>query len=87
MNKNSSRSHAIFTIYYSEKGGSKELNCKYNVVDLAGSERLDRTGATGDRAKEGTAINIIRVDAEVPKKVIKKTRKAPNALSIQEVFI
>ena len=37
--------------------------------------------------QEGTAINIIRVDAEVPKKVIKKTRKAPNALSIQEVFI
>jgi hypothetical protein len=57
MNKNSSRSHAIFTIYYYEKGAGKELSCKYNVVDLAGSERLERTNATGDRAKEGTAIN------------------------------
>jgi hypothetical protein len=26
-------------------------------VDLAGSERLKRTGATGDRAKEGISIN------------------------------
>lgn len=26
-------------------------------MDLAGSERLKRTGATGDRAKEGISIN------------------------------
>ena len=30
---------------------------KFNFVDLAGSERLKRTGATGDRAKEGIDIN------------------------------
>ena len=29
------------------------LTAKFHFVDLAGSERLKRTGATGDRAKEG----------------------------------
>lgn len=33
------------------------LSAKFNFVDLAGSERLKRTGATGDRAKEGISIN------------------------------
>ncbi|KAH7714234.1 kinesin-like protein KIF21B variant [Aphelenchoides avenae] len=33
------------------------LNAKFHFVDLAGSERLKRTGATGDRAKEGISIN------------------------------
>lgn len=28
-----------------------------NLVDLAGSERVASTGATGDRLKEGAAIN------------------------------
>uniref|UniRef100_A0A4W4E498 Kinesin motor domain-containing protein n=1 Tax=Electrophorus electricus TaxID=8005 RepID=A0A4W4E498_ELEEL len=33
------------------------LTAKFHFVDLAGSERLKRTGATGDRAKEGISIN------------------------------
>jgi len=33
------------------------LTAKFNFVDLAGSERLKRTGATGDRAREGISIN------------------------------
>uniref|UniRef100_A0A183BHN7 Kinesin-like protein n=1 Tax=Globodera pallida TaxID=36090 RepID=A0A183BHN7_GLOPA len=33
------------------------LQAKFHFVDLAGSERLKRTGATGDRAKEGICIN------------------------------
>ncbi|KAL0962790.1 hypothetical protein UPYG_G00345490 [Umbra pygmaea] len=44
--------------------GSSEMNsefetltAKFHFVDLAGSERLKRTGATGDRAKEGISIN------------------------------
>lgn len=41
----------------------------------------------GRDRQEGTAIIIINVDAEVPKKVIDKIRKVPNALSVQEVFI
>lgn len=95
MNVQSSRSHAIFSIFLQQKrytrikkvkdtdnnenddgddvriNGGKEdegheddeevvvelLNAKFNFVDLAGSERLKRTGATGDRAKEGISIN------------------------------
>ena len=33
------------------------LSAKLHFVDLAGSERLKRTGATGERAKEGISIN------------------------------
>ncbi|KAI3385810.1 hypothetical protein SNEBB_002233 [Seison nebaliae] len=67
MNDESSRSHAIFTMNLklevwkkSETTGEMEKNIirsKLNFVDLAGSERLDRTGATGQRAKEGISIN------------------------------
>ncbi len=31
---------------------------KLNMVDLAGSERQSKTGATGDRLKEATKINL-----------------------------
>lgn len=31
---------------------------KLNLVDLAGSERQTKTGATGDRLKEATKINL-----------------------------
>jgi hypothetical protein len=33
------------------------VNAKINIVDLAGSERSEKTGATGDRLKEGSNIN------------------------------
>lgn len=51
--------------------GSTEMNefetltAKFHFVDLAGSERLKRTGATGDRAKEGISINCGLVRTEV----------------------
>ena len=62
MNATSSRSHAIFTIYYDEKsvqenGKKKKVTSKINIVDLAGSERANKTGATGERLKEGSNIN------------------------------
>ncbi|KUF86480.1 cAMP-dependent protein kinase catalytic subunit [Phytophthora nicotianae] len=65
MNERSSRSHSCFTIKISSKrsqvmaGVRKEtcMNAKINLVDLAGSERASKTGATGDRLKEGAAIN------------------------------
>lgn len=41
------------------------LTAKFNFVDLAGSERLKRTGATGDRAKEGISINCGLVNSRV----------------------
>lgn len=37
MNKSSSRSHAVFTIYYKEAGKGKMIQSKFNIVDLAGS--------------------------------------------------
>jgi kinesin family protein 4/21/27 len=45
MNLNSSRSHAIFTIYFEINQESEEgsLNAKFHFVDLAGSERLKKT--------------------------------------------
>lgn len=105
MNAQSSRSHAIFTLYVEQKkiikvvkrvfhlsvlrtllssyykiliifflflqqngefmdingiydnNDFETLTAKFHFVDLAGSERMKRTGATGDRAKEGISIN------------------------------
>ncbi|XP_043237918.1 kinesin-like protein KIF17 isoform X1 [Amphibalanus amphitrite] len=63
MNKDSSRSHSIFTIFLemitpSKKGKDQLRAGKLNLVDLAGSERQAKTGATGDRLKEATKINL-----------------------------
>ncbi|XP_071589990.1 kinesin-like protein KIF21A isoform X10 [Heliangelus exortis] len=41
----------------SEMNELETLTAKFHFVDLAGSERLKRTGATGERAKEGISIN------------------------------
>ena len=63
MNADSSRSHSIFTINIEimetadEKGDHIRAG-KLNLVDLAGSERQSKTGATGDRLKEATKINL-----------------------------
>jgi len=57
MNKNSSRSHAIFTIHYKQSGKGKMIDAKFNIVDLAGSERQTKTGATGKRLEEANNIN------------------------------
>jgi hypothetical protein len=40
-----------------EDGSWVETSSKFHFVDLAGSERLKRTGAGGDRMKEGISIN------------------------------
>ncbi|KAL8611043.1 hypothetical protein ACOMHN_042659 [Nucella lapillus] len=61
MNDVSSRSHAIFTITFTqakfEDGLPSERQSKIHLVDLAGSERADASGATGQRLKEGGSIN------------------------------
>ncbi|XP_078498705.1 kinesin-like protein KIF17 isoform X3 [Lissotriton helveticus] len=63
MNKDSSRSHSIFTIHIEicsvdDKGKDSLRAGKLNLVDLAGSERQSKTGATGERLKEATKINL-----------------------------
>ncbi|XP_069466094.1 kinesin-like protein KIF1B isoform X22 [Ambystoma mexicanum] len=63
MNETSSRSHAVFTIVFTQKREDTETNLstekvsKISLVDLAGSERADSTGAKGTRLKEGANIN------------------------------
>ncbi|KAB1277130.1 StAR-related lipid transfer protein 9, partial [Camelus dromedarius] len=56
----SSRSHAIFTIYYTqailENNLPSEIASKINLVDLAGSERADPSYCK-DRITEGANIN------------------------------
>ncbi|KAI3410394.1 Osmotic avoidance abnormal protein 3 [Globodera pallida] len=59
MNEDSSRSHSIFTVYVEALNESGNIRMgKLNLVDLAGSERQAKTGATGDRFKEATKINL-----------------------------
>ncbi|XP_032987436.1 kinesin-like protein KIF9 isoform X8 [Rhinolophus ferrumequinum] len=61
MNKNSSRSHSIFTIYVEAHSRTlsdeKYITSKINLVDLAGSERLGKSGSEGRVLKEATYIN------------------------------
>ncbi len=63
MNSQSSRSHSIFSIVVEccstdEHGNEHICVGKLNLVDLAGSERQSKTGATGERLKEATKINL-----------------------------
>uniref|UniRef100_A0A670J4F2 plus-end-directed kinesin ATPase n=1 Tax=Podarcis muralis TaxID=64176 RepID=A0A670J4F2_PODMU len=90
MNETSSRSHAVFTIVFTQKKHDLETDLstekvsKISLVDLAGSERADSTGAKGTRLKEGANINkslttlgkVISALAEVSKKK-KKTDFIP----------
>jgi len=70
LNKNSNRSHCIFTIYIQQRsrlGGGREriISSKIHLVDLAGSERIKKTMGTGplgdspeaELQKESMAIN------------------------------
>ncbi|XP_023283215.1 kinesin-like protein KIF1B isoform X7 [Seriola lalandi dorsalis] len=90
MNETSSRSHAVFTIVFTQRKHDSETDLstekvsKISLVDLAGSERADSTGAKGTRLKEGANINkslttlgkVISALAEVSKKK-KKTDFIP----------
>ncbi|XP_052897420.1 kinesin-like protein KIF13B isoform X1 [Anopheles moucheti] len=63
MNSESSRSHAVFTVVLTQtlidtlSGVTGEKVSRVSLVDLAGSERAVKTGAVGDRLKEGSNIN------------------------------
>ena len=61
MNATSSRSHSIFIIKMHQTeiiaGQKKDVRATINLVDLAGSERVSKTGATGEKLKEGANIN------------------------------
>lgn len=63
MNAESSRSHAVFSVVLTQiltdqaTGVTGEKVSRMSLVDLAGSERAVKTGAVGDRLKEGSNIN------------------------------
>jgi hypothetical protein len=59
MNSESSRSHLVMMMEISStnKRTGHRVTGKLTLVDLAGSERVDKSGATGERLKEATAIN------------------------------
>ena len=40
-----------------DEDGLSRTSSKLNLVDLAGSERQKKTGASGERLKEGAKIN------------------------------
>lgn len=57
MNKESSRSHCIFTLVIEssiidENGNTMIRKGKLNLVDLAGSERQKKTNVMGSQMKE-----------------------------------
>ncbi|XP_039953582.1 kinesin-like protein unc-104 isoform X7 [Bactrocera tryoni] len=90
MNETSSRSHAVFTIFFTQRRHDNmtdlttEKVSKISLVDLAGSERADSTGAKGTRLKEGANINkslttlgkVISALAEISASKNKKSKKA-----------
>lgn len=61
MNRESSRSHSVFTLFIQSKQRVGEImdvrESRFNLVDLAGSERQQATGTTGARLKEAGNIN------------------------------
>ncbi|KAG5507761.1 hypothetical protein JIQ42_08050 [Leishmania sp. Namibia] len=60
MNKTSSRSHCIFTIYLEARSALSSVvrRSKLNLVDLAGSERVSKTGVSGMILTEAKHINL-----------------------------
>ncbi|XP_026545401.1 kinesin-like protein KIF9 [Notechis scutatus] len=61
LNKHSSRSHCIFTIYIECHSriltNARYVTSKINLVDLAGSERLSKSKSEGFGLKEASYIN------------------------------
>ncbi|KAG0189862.1 kinesin-like protein Klp8 [Apophysomyces sp. BC1034] len=96
MNETSSRSHAVFTIFLTQKRYDQatkqttEKVARISLVDLAGSERANSTGATGVRLKEGANINkslttLGKVIAGLAEQAIQQEKKT--AKKAKDTFI
>jgi len=87
MNAVSSRSHAMCVLRVkglieTEDGATDKFTSKLTLVDLAGSERIKKTGAEGNRQKEGININksllvLGQVVAALAEQNKKRARKPP----------
>ncbi|KAI7863812.1 hypothetical protein BDF14DRAFT_1876135 [Spinellus fusiger] len=95
MNETSSRSHAVFTLFLTQKRLDDltkletEKVARISLVDLAGSERANSTGATGTRLKEGASINkslttLGKVIAGLAEQAMQEGKKGRK---LKEVFI
>lgn len=86
MNATSSRAHTIIAIEFRQLTDAGKVKTEklsvINLVDLAGSEKADQTGATGDRLKEGCAINKSLTTLGIVIKVLadKSSGKKSNAV-------
>lgn len=94
MNKQSSRSHAIFTIYLTgtDPVTQNTTVSKIHLVDLAGSERVKASGVKGIHLKEaaninkslttlGRVISTLSSLAEKPTATVKSPPTSPTATS------
>ena len=80
MNSESSRSHAIISIYI-ENNLIKENKIKksvFHIIDLAGSERQKKTESYGERVKEAGAINKSLLNLSIViKNIISNQKQIP----------
>jgi len=83
MNSDSSRSHALLTIYVSSAidgspYDSAAVDAKITFVDLAGSERLKRTETSCERTREAIEINrSLSALGDVVESIVQRRRHIP----------
>ncbi|KAM4607373.1 uncharacterized protein kif16bb isoform 3-T3 [Polymixia lowei] len=92
MNDVSSRSHAIFTISFTQARFDATLPCetlsKIHLVDLAGSERADTARTAGPRLKEGANINKSLVTlGSVISALADLSERGPTAKKKKQIFV
>ena len=92
MNEESSRSHAIISIYIEnsikEEDGIILKKSVFHIIDLAGSERQNKTGALGERVREAGAINKSLLNlTRVIKNIINNIKPIPYRDSKLTLFL
>ncbi|KAF4690590.1 hypothetical protein FOZ60_017197 [Perkinsus olseni] len=85
MNSQSSRSHSVFTMRLRKRlttDQQQHRTSSVHLIDLAGSERTKRSGAVGQRMREGQSINT---SLSVLGQVISKLSTAKGASSVSHI--